>query len=341
VIAGDHENGHAIGQKALEMADHFALQELRAHALTTIGMAKEAAGDRSGRLDERHALDLAVAVDSPIAPAIANNLAIEFMFDGDLLTADRLWTESARLAERFGAAEMLRWVSGTRVSIDFFLGRWDQALEGADEFIRLCETSTRHQAEWLVRWVRGSIREATGDVDGALADHVRGVAVARENGNAIYLAETLCHASIAHAARGDEAGASAALLEATELIRRAGLVSALAFCSPVARLLGLADDLRQAVDEAPGTEFRGWRPAIEAALDGDFRSAANAFAAMPAPAFEARMRLEAGARLFDEGRYEEGGVELERALEFYGRVDAHAYVERAEALLASAQSESA
>jgi class 3 adenylate cyclase/tetratricopeptide (TPR) repeat protein len=341
LIAGDHEDGLAIGQTALGMADRFALDELRAHALTTIGMAKEAGGDRSGRVDEQRALDLALAIDSPIAAAIANNLAIEFMFDGDLLRAEALWTESVRLAERFGDTETLRWISAPRLSVDYFLGRWDQALEAADEFIRVCEATARHSNEWLVRWVRGSIRDATGDLDGALADHLRGVAVAREIGNAVYIAETLSHASITLAARGDDAGAIAGLREATELTRRAGVVAGLALCSPVALRLGLAEDLRQAIDEAPGTGFWGWQQAVVAALKGDFLSAAETFEAMPVPAFEARMRLEAGARLLDEERYDESEVELERALDFYRLVNARAYVGRAEALLAEAQRDSA
>ena len=189
--------------------------------------------------------------------------------------------------------------------------------------------------------VRGSIREARGDAAGALADHLRGVEVAREIQNPVYLSETLANCAATLAGRGESDRAVVMLQEVVDLTREHGMCSGLAICGLLANELGIADELRAAIEKAPGPEFRGWQDAFVLTLAGDLRGAADRFAAMENATFEARQRLHAGERLVASRQRTAGDVELKKALAFYRSVDATFFVARGEALLASAQSESA
>jgi class 3 adenylate cyclase len=339
-IAGDHADGKRLGESALAMAQTLELDELVVHALTTIGMAKVGMGDRTGIADIERALDVALEVETPIASGVAGNLAIQFMFAGDFRRGGELWAEARRLAERFGDEAALYFQRPSELWFEFVKGSWDHVLEAADAFINECETGSPHTSEWLVRMTRGSIREARGDAAGALADHLRGVEVAREAQNPIYLAETLANCAAALAGRGEREQALVMLYEVVDLTRRHGMCSGLAISGLFADELGVTNDLRAAIEEAPGPEFRGWQDAFLLVLAGDLRGAANRFAAMGNAAFEARQRLHAGERFLASGQHAAGEVELEKALDFYRSVQATSFVERGEALLA-AQSESA
>jgi class 3 adenylate cyclase/tetratricopeptide (TPR) repeat protein len=340
-IAGDREGGKRLGESALAMAESLGLDELAAHALTTIGMVKLGLGDRTGVADIERAFDVALEVGTPLAATVASNLAIQFMFDGNLQRAGELWAESLRLAERFGDEASRVFFSSTSLWLAFAEGRWEHALEGADAFIKECETGSPHTNEWLVRTVRGSIREARSDVEGALADHLRSVQIAREIQNPIYLAETLTNCAATLAGQGEREQALVMLREVVDVTCEHGMCSGLAICGVFADELGITDSLRAAVEQAPGPEFRGWQDAFLLVLAGDLRSAADRFAAMGNTAFEARQRLHAGERLLALGQRAAGDVELEKALDFYRSVGATLFVERAKALLANAQRDSA
>ena len=84
-IAGQWEDGKRVAEAALEIAEALQLDELRAHTLTTIGMAKNFLGDLSGVEDMERALELALEIDSPVASTIVNNLAVEAWLSGDVL----------------------------------------------------------------------------------------------------------------------------------------------------------------------------------------------------------------------------------------------------------------
>jgi hypothetical protein len=72
-----------------------------------------------------------------------------------------------------------------------------------DEFIAACEAGASHTNEVGMRGLRGSIRLARGDADGALADHLHGLDLARvadEPGDVIY---ALAMCAVTHASRGE------------------------------------------------------------------------------------------------------------------------------------------
>ena len=107
LVAGFLERGeHPEAAVLREVAEELGLEEVRAHALTTVGMAKNAVGDTSGIEDMERALEIALAVDSPIAGTIVNNLAVEAFSVGDMGRAEELYAESMQISERLGDREV-------------------------------------------------------------------------------------------------------------------------------------------------------------------------------------------------------------------------------------------
>ncbi len=111
-IAGRSEEAIRIGSEALKMAETLGLDELQAHALNNIGMAKMQLGDRSGLDDLRRSIDIASELNSPEARRGLNNLASNLKELGDLRQAEPLSRESLSVAERFGISHDVSLVSG-------------------------------------------------------------------------------------------------------------------------------------------------------------------------------------------------------------------------------------
>ena len=65
---GPQRRGDRVGGQALAMADAFELDEVRAHALDNISIAKQSLGDRTGDDDLARSIEIARAANS-IAPA--------------------------------------------------------------------------------------------------------------------------------------------------------------------------------------------------------------------------------------------------------------------------------
>ena len=83
MLKGDNEQAIRVAQEALGLAEGLELDELRAHALTTIGSSKSRIELASGRAELEQALEIALAADSPIAAATLNNLAVLAIWEGD------------------------------------------------------------------------------------------------------------------------------------------------------------------------------------------------------------------------------------------------------------------
>ena len=84
MLKGDNEQAIRVAQEALGLAEELELDELRAHALTTIGSSKSRIELASGRAELEQALDIALAADSPIAATTLNNLAVLAIWEGSL-----------------------------------------------------------------------------------------------------------------------------------------------------------------------------------------------------------------------------------------------------------------
>ncbi|MDQ3122911.1 MAG: AAA family ATPase [Actinomycetota bacterium] len=336
-LARDLDDGMTLGRAALAMAEQLGLDELRAHALTTIGTAKNELGDPSALEDLERALGIALEIDSPIASGIVTNLGAEAIRRGHLQRADELWSEAFRLAERFGDRQTARFVRGNCLWLDFLLGRWDSAAAGSEAFIAECEAGSPSTQEVLARFARGGIREARGDSAGAIADHVRAVTLSREADDSTRLAAALAICAATHSERGELDEARLLVDELIVVLRTHPFAWAVSSVANVAHELGLGDELREAFEEIPAPPERPWLDAARLALGKDYRSAADVFADRGAPPRAAKLRLDAGRHLIEQGRQSDGEIELRKALEFYRSVGATYYVDRCEALVSKAK----
>jgi class 3 adenylate cyclase/tetratricopeptide (TPR) repeat protein len=153
-IGGDPEEGLRLATEALEMAEALGVEELIAHSLATIGLAKVYLGDPTGEQDEVRALEIAIAVNSPVAGSIANNVAVQAVFSFEWRRAGELYEEGLRIAERLGDASSTRWLRGQVAQIALVLGRWDESLQLLDAFVHECEAARR--ITWRVRPVESA-----------------------------------------------------------------------------------------------------------------------------------------------------------------------------------------
>jgi tetratricopeptide (TPR) repeat protein len=333
-IAGEPEEGIRIATDALAMAEALDLDELQAHALGTIGMAKNEAGDPTGAKDLERALELAMAANSPHAGSIANNLAVASFLALDFPRATELFDEGRRIAERFGDGSGVRWLRAQQAAMAYILGRWDDSLRAADEFIAECEGGSSHYMETPIRRTRGSIRFARNDLEGALTDLRRGLALAHEAKDPQSLLPTLSECVFVFEALGYQDEARGLVQEAVELVRTYphaaawGITPSIVLSTSVA---GFERELREALQVAPAGL---WKDVALASVDRDFVRAAEIWTEGGSRTWEAHSRLRAAEELIDTGRRAEGEVELQKALAFYRSVRATFFIGRAEALLA-------
>jgi tetratricopeptide (TPR) repeat protein len=319
------------------MAELLGLDELQAHALTTIGMAKMYLGDPTGVGDLDRAFEMAVAANSPQAGTIANNIAVQAFAALDMRRADELFEEGLQIAERFGDASGVRWLRHQCAASELILGRWDEALEAEGAFIAECEAGSPHYLEAAARGNRAHLREARGDVEGALVDWRRSVELARDTGDPQEVLPQLGEAAEGLERHGFASEARTLATEVVEVARRHpdDAVWALPFGFLFSRVaIGFEHELREAVADAPPWP---WKELAFACLDRDFVRAADMWAKGGSPTWEARLRLRAAEELIETGRRAESEEQAAKALDFYRSVGATFYVDRCEALLREAK----
>jgi hypothetical protein len=330
MVAGDDEGAIRIADEALAIAEALELDELRAHALATRGSAQ--ARPQDGVADVEEALRLALAAGSPIAGAIANNLAVLAIRSGELRRAAALYEDANELARRVGDVDGYRHTTGNIVYQDFFAGRWDEAVARADAFVRECETSP-HYMEGAVRGVRSYIRHARGNLTGALEDAEIALARGREIKDPQRLIPSLFGSVRALAAAGDRDAArrlaQEGLAEIREHLGLAGMLGQITF---VADELGIAGEMLEILDQGQGFTF--WRDTARASASGDHVRARELYLEAGAPALVAEESLLAGETLIRAGELERSRAYLEEALAFYRSVGATLFLERGERLLA-------
>ena len=333
-IGGNPQEGLVLATEALEVADALEVQELQAHSLATIGLAKTYLGDPTGPQDEVRALEIAVAANSPVAGSIANNVAVQAFFSFEFRRGAELYEEGLRIAERLGDASGARWLRAQVAQAALMLGRWDEALRMLDEFIRECEAGSPHYMESTARRERARILEARGNLASALAENLEALSLARAINDPQELLPNLGAVTLAFDVRGrmDEARAHAEELIGIARLHPEDAGLGLSFDFLLARVALEHDpELRKILDMG---SFPRWKSLGFACLDGDFVRAADTWAEGGSPTWEARLRLRAAEGLIESGRRTEGAEQLEKALEFYRSVGATFYINRAEQLLA-------
>ncbi len=333
-LAGDLEDGLRRAEEALAMADRLGLDDLRVHALTTIGSAKEFSGDTSGRRDLERAVEVGRNANSVTVAGALNNLAVVL----DMSDIDRVrevQDQALSEAERVGDAPLMRFLRGNQIAAYWILGDWDRAMAIADEFIAECEDGSPHILEGTTRLFRGYMKLARAQRDDALEDFATGLQRARERtGDPGDMVAALIRNAWASLRVGRVPEARAFFSEAQPLLRENPHARPWALAE-VALELGETAGVREVLDTLPPST--GQR-AMLAVLDGDDEQASELYASASNRLFEAEARLRAAERLLAAGRSGEGEAQLGRALAFYRSVGASLFVERGEALLRNARS---
>ena len=339
-IADENDEGLRLGTRAVAMAEQLGLDEILAHALTTVGMSKNVIERGSGVADMERGLAIALEAGSRVASSTLNNLAVQTLIAGDLPRAEELYREGLRVAERFGDRSSARFIGANLIWVDWARGRWDIAGPAADEFIRQCEEGSPHTLEHGARSLRAMMRRARGDVAGAFADHERAVELARERDEPTQLAGALAiyAGALADEGRLDEAAEHVEFVLTTT--REHGPHGYVVFLTLHADALGITQKLQAALEAAPPLGVRWLKAAFEV-LAGNSSGAADVLAEMDFRSLEAYTRLKAGEHLHEAGLTAEAERELTWALDFFRRRAASAFTRRAESLLAHARSESA
>ncbi len=331
MVARENEEAIRVGREALAMAEQLGLDVIRAHALNNVGTARVQSGDLDGLEDLERSIEITESLNSPESVRGIANLASALATLGQLRRAWKLNGEARRLADRLGHAPHVRWLRGELVGELYSRGRWNDALELADQFVAESEAGTGHYLESTVRCFRGRIRRARGDSASVLEDAAKALAIAEETKDPQAFIPALAFRafSLVSLDRKDEAEPlvdralavghfSAAEESALELVW--ALVA-----------LGRGDELALApLADGPSA----WEEAAGAIVSGDFARAADLCAEIGVLPDEAYARLRAAEVLVADGRRAEADAQLEKALAFWVSVGATRYIGEGEALLA-------
>jgi class 3 adenylate cyclase/tetratricopeptide (TPR) repeat protein len=331
----ENEEAVRVGLEALEMAEALGLDELRAHALNNIGVARVDIGDRSGLRDLQRSLAISVDISSPESVRGYLNLGSSFAELGDLRRAFELYDLGRRAAERFGDAGGLRWFAQERIYENYWTGRWDGAVELAEQLFRELEAHERHWMELDASLGRGWIRLARGDVAGAVSDSERALGFARRADNPQALFPALAFHARALLASGSAVEADAPATELLTQWEKHGATLASFWTADLAVVLGALRRGDELIDVAANVKMATrWLEAAQAVARDEFGRAAVIYAKIGSRPDEAFARLREAERLLGDDREREAAAQLERARAFHGEVDADLYLREEGAMAA-------
>jgi class 3 adenylate cyclase/tetratricopeptide (TPR) repeat protein len=334
MLSGEAEDAIRLGRAALEMATELELDDLRAHALNNIGSARTMSGDLGGLDDLEKSIAISLRNNSPESVRAYSNLGSHLAGVGELERSFAMHAEARGLAKRFGLGDLARKIEAERAWELYVRGRWDEGSALADELIAGFEKEP-YFMEGVCRGVRGCMRLAFGDLEGAQADARRAIELARIGKDPQIVLPALAlgarvYCSTEPGRANDLIGELLAEWRSTEWGMAAEWLADLAVA------LATLDWTDELLEDAERVKVRTpWLEAALACSTGDFQRAAEIYAGIGDKPAEAYARLRAAEKLVAEGRRAEADAELERALEFWRSVGATAYIREGEALLAA------
>jgi class 3 adenylate cyclase/tetratricopeptide (TPR) repeat protein len=325
-VADRQPEAVVVARDALDMATELGLEDLRARALRTIGVARAMMGDAGGVEDLELSVEIALAAGSSESEASFFSLAGLHIFLGDLSRAFALQESARHEAERFGDAQMTRWLEAERGTERYWRGEWDAALETLEDVVSAAGSS---YMEIPSRIVRGHVRLGRGDREGGLEDGAKALEIARRAGDLQVLYPALAFEARVLLAAGRREDADELVSEIFDRLRPSDVLPAcLAYGDLACALvkLGRGRELELWATKAPlGSR---WLDAAVAYAAGDLGRAADLYAEIGSRPDEAYARLQAGL----DGERDQ----LERALPFFREAGAVRYTARAEQALAAA-----
>src|SRR5437588_1134139 len=321
----------ALGEQALEIATSLSLDEIRVHALNTVGTARVEQNDVAGLDDVERSLRLARKINSPESARAYLNFSVLTAMSGDLSRSFSVQSEGLGEAERLGVDGWHRFLRAHSVQYAYWNGRWDDALSCAEEFLTETEAGSPHYEENQNRNVRALVRLARGDLEGSLADTARSVVRARQVKDAQNLCPTLAIRAFVLLSTGDPDSARELAREVVDGWQGVeNVVLTWGGVGAVAALATLGDGPLFALEEERSS--RGpWLAAALAYAEGDYTGAAQIYTTMGSLPDAAYAWLQAAARSAADGHMADAEEHRRKALSFYGPVGATRYIREAEA----------
>ena len=337
MVTSAHQEAIRLGTEALSIGDALDLDDVRIEALNALGAARLHRGDMAGRADLERAIAIGAALNSPETIRAFNNLGASFVSLGDLREAASAWDEGREFGRRFGdAAAVVRFLDLNLINQAYWSGAWVDALKASEALIDDWERGAPHT---IVVWaydVRGRIRLARDDLEGAYGDSQRSLGIARRTTEPSVLVASLAFGAVAALTCGREAEASAL---ADELLTRRPARKPLGRFSHLFDLCTALCELGRPealLDETARAEVRTrWVEAAEAYGRGDLERAIDHYSESGALPFEAFTRLKAAEQRVAKGKRAEADEQLEKALTFWRSVGATRYIRQCEELLAA------
>jgi class 3 adenylate cyclase/tetratricopeptide (TPR) repeat protein len=333
MIADENLRSIEVGQEALAMAEEMGLDELRAHALDSIGISRARIGDERGIADLEQSIALAVAHNSLESVRGYANLGNAMVEYGDLARAFEVYQQGRDAAQRFGDVDRILWFEVERMYECYWRGRWGEAQRLADEIVSQVDAGSPSSSEHDARLVRARIRLGRGQEPLALGDSTRALELGRHAGYPEMLVPSLALQARVLEAAGRRAEASQL---ADELLGiwpgrcpTSYWVSDLAF---TLRQLDRPDTLAVAARSAPAASR--WLAAGLALAAGDAAAAAEKYAEIGCLPDEATARLFAARAALAAGGRAAAEAQLRQALETFRQLAATRYLREAEALMA-------
>ena len=176
------QEGYVLAEEAAQIAASLALDELRAGALNSVALAKSLLGEPDGIAAMEESLAFALEVSPVEAGRAYINLASTLVaWAADVRRGREVHRAGLEFTERFGLGWQALWLRAELALDAYRLGDWQEALELAERVIADVQRDP-HYMEGAALAVRGLIRAARGDNEGARADSARSVEMAREIG---------------------------------------------------------------------------------------------------------------------------------------------------------------
>ncbi len=335
MLSDEYERATGLARQALTLADQFDRDDMRAHALNSLGVARCSLGDLDGLDDIEAGRQVSRRIGGPEYLRVTGNLASVLATLGQLGRSAGLHREGLAIAKEIGYEEPTRWLS-TEIAIDLELaGDWQEARRMVDELI----PGYAESPFWIepqTRVCRARMLIAEGDVAQAVADADRAAELGREGRSFQSLCDPLGFRARLHAELGELDHAQRVCVELIDAWVETGsgnLDQWVLEAWYAARRTGDEARLEGAIDSMPPNP---WTAAAMSLIKRDFASATMQLERMGAVSPAALARLWSAECLVELDRRQEASRYVESSLAFWRSVGASAYVRRATSLLAAA-----